>query len=455
MLSFTRGNNPEQALMIEVGSTAPPKAAQYDGPTKPVHIVLYALIPAESAHRPIQRRGFFWLRNQVRRLLELARWRFLGRWRAHHSTFKDATNTNRGDIAIRLGVRHLINQAFQGHALHVTEIPWGELDRIHTLAPHPDLLIIGGGGFLFADKEGRLPPRFAADVAAISMVSCPVVAASVGLNNLMQDGEPWRGFHSDSRSDIRTFLAALDLISVRDHSTSAALEPYTSAPPPVIVDPAFLLAAPGRPSNARGDGLLSVGLNLAFHGAHTAECSRHMLPLYVNVLKALNLATPCRFTYFVHSDAERGIASALKLSGIDLEIVDAEAEIMIDAYRRMDIHICQMLHSAILATSVGTPTLNLAYDIKSASFFDLLGLPDLCRDARHISEQEVLTAVKAMIAQRHHISATLFKRRAELAQASNIFYSTIAQQVLDHRALSNLSTPAAKLTSKRLMASNA
>jgi polysaccharide pyruvyl transferase WcaK-like protein len=403
--------------------------------TAPFHVLLYTLIPEDRAYRPIHRNPFVFVRNRVRRWAELLSWRVLGRWRAHYSTFKDRENTNRGDIAIRMGVKSHVEQAFAGQAITITDLAWGDLDIALKMSPAPDLVVIAGGGFLFADNEGRLPPRFAKDVAAIESLACPVVACAIGLNWLIEGGgdAPFR-FHPDSLDDIQRFLSRLNLASVRDENTQRALAAVDRRSLRVIVDPAFVVTpAPAPARSPKGNQTLEIGLNVAFHAIQTSITSHRMMPLLLEVCRRLERERPCRFTYFVHSDGEEGIAHALKLAGLKLEVVHDDVDLMLAAYRRMDIHIGQMLHSAILAMSVGTPALSLAYDVKSAGFYNLLGLGELCLDASVTTVDEVLASVRALIESRDAVSAALLVRRAELESESQDFYAEVAALVSPYR----------------------
>ncbi|MGE3476325.1 MAG: polysaccharide pyruvyl transferase family protein [Rhodospirillaceae bacterium] len=411
-------------------------SARKPRPSVPFHIVLYALIPQDRAYRPIPRSPLLFVRNRLRRWAELLSWRFLGRWRAHYSTFKDRDNTNRGDIAIRMGVKRQLERAFENHEITITDLPWGSLAMALKVTPAPDLVVIAGGGFLFADRDGRLPQRFKDDVKVLEKLSCPVAVCAVGLNRLIEDSDQkiFR-FHPESRADVRRFLSRATLASVRDETTRRALGSVDRRSLPVIVDPGFLVAEP--PATVRTPDPrrpLEVGINMAFHGAHTSRTSRWMLPLMLRIVKRLRDEAGCRFTYFVHSDGEAGLASALKLAGVPLDIVHADVDDMMAAYRRMDIHIGQMLHSAILAMSVGTPALSLAYDVKSAGFYNLLGLDELCLDAVAASEDEIMSSAKALIECRHAVARTLRARRAALEAESKDFYAQVAALVAPYRS---------------------
>ena len=413
----------------------------YNSPRKakssaPLHVALYTLIPRDRAYRPIRRNPLQFVRNRLRRYAELLAWRFLGRWRAHYSTFKDRRNTNRGDIAIRMGVQRQIEKAFEGRAITITNLAWGEMNMALKMSPAPDLVVIAGGGFLFADRDGRLPQRFADDVRVLERLSCPVVACSIGLNCLIEEnGRSSFSFHPEARADIHQFLSRLALVSVRDEATQQALAAVDRRPLSVIVDPGFLVGqAPDTPRVPDPARPLAVGINLAFHGAHTSFTSHRMLPLMLNVCRRLRDEIGCRFTYFVHSDGEIAIAQALRLKGLDLEIVNADVDAVLDAYRRMDIHLGQMLHSAILAMSVGTPALSLAYDVKSAGFYNFLGLDELCLDAATTTEDDILSSVRALIECRHAVAAALRARRSELEAESAAFYEQVAALASPYRA---------------------
>jgi polysaccharide pyruvyl transferase WcaK-like protein len=397
-----------------------------------LHILIYALIPADRARLPIPRRPFAKIRNRLRRQLELLSWRLFGRWRAPYSTFKDEANSNRGDIAIRMGVKQQLIGAFHNRRIQFTECAWGELEATLKAATPVDLVVIAGGGYLFADAEGRLPPRFATDVKILGRLTCPVAAVSIGLNRLLApDSERGRfRFHVDSRVHVSQFLSNVELISVRDNNTQRSLSLEGARHLPVIVDPAFLLPPEQllsrRPENAP-DAPLAISINMAFHGAHTAQTSRHVLPLFTGVLQRLLQEQRCRFYYFVHSDAERGIAQALRQTGLPVSVVCADVDKMLEAYRCMDIHIGQMLHSAIMAMSVGTPALSLSYDIKSAGFFELFDLTDFCLDMTTATEESILNTARRLIAGREAVTASILQRRGELQRDTRLFYSAVSR----------------------------
>ena len=89
-------------------------------------------------------------------------------------------------------------------------------------------------------------------------------------------------------------------------------------------------------------------------------------------------------------------------------------------YAGLDMHVGGMLHSCILACSVGTPCVALAYDVKHAGFFDLMGIPELCIPATPFDSGKMLhaclQAFKGRRALRDHIET---RREALRTQANH------------------------------------
>lgn len=416
----------------------PDPCAVSSGGGRPIRVLLYTLIPAARAFEPIRRAPLVFLRNRLRRLLEFMAWRATGVWRAHYSTFEDRANSNRGDMAIRMGARRQLERAFAGQEIVVDEVAWGNLGAAIDAAPAPyDLIVIAGGGYLFADPDGRLPPRFAADVEALERTTAPVTAVSIGLNHLIMPGEtaPAAVFHADQNDLIRRFLDRVDLLSLRDHATREALAAVDPACGQVIIDPAFLLMSSFEGRRARPDDgrPLSVGLNLAFHGAHATLINRDLLRETAEALHSFAASTPVRFTYFVHSDSERAIVAALRLWSVPVEVVDGAVDDMLAAYRRQDMHVGQMLHSTIFAMTAGVPALAVAYDTKSRAFFDLFGLDAYCIDATVADRHTLLAAMCRLAADRHKVAATIAARGAALRTEAIGFYRRVAALAKDAR----------------------
>ena len=394
-----------------------------------LRVLVYTPIPSEEAYQPISRSLFERLRNRMRRHLELLTWRATGIWRAHYSTFEDTSGSNSGDIAIRVAVVRQLERLLAGRRLDIIEVSWGKLGEAIEIHGTPDLIVIAGGGFLFADRDGCLPPRFIADITAMDSVSCSVIGVSLGLNHHLTryDKETFR-FDSSQHEIVAQFMKRIDLCSVRDRTTQEAIAAVTGDAPPIVVDPAFLVGArmPLWRGPAAQRSTLMVGVNVSFHGAYATAFNRTLLTTLARALYRLAANNPVHFVYFIHSDGERGIVTALRRFGIPLTVIEGDIDMMLRAYRQLDIHVCQMLHSAILATSVGVPTLNLAYDIKCAAFFDLLELPRWCRSDTDLSTEELFVHLTELLASRDEIVAHLAAQRVRLTDEATPFYRSLA-----------------------------
>jgi len=394
-----------------------------------MRVLIYTPIPADEAYRPISRSFLERIRNRTRRHLELLAWRATGVWRAHYSTFEDASGTNSGDIAIRVAVSRQLERILGNRQIDAIEVCWGKLGEALNQHGTPDLIAIAGGGFFFADSRGRLPPRFAADVAALESVSCPVIGISLGLNRHITDDDSGAfRFDPSQNETITQFMKRLDLCAVRDRTTQEAIAAVTGEAPTVAVDPAFLVGArmPLWRGPAAQRPTLMVGVNVSFHGAYATAFNRTLLTVLARALYRLAQNHPVHFMYFVHSDGERGIVTALRRFGIPLTVVEGDIDTMLRAYRQLDIHVCQMLHSAILATSVGVPTLNLAYDIKCKSFFELLEFPQGCRGNANLTADDLFGELTELLANREEVMAHLATQRVKLADDAAVFYRRIA-----------------------------
>ena len=79
-----------------------------------IRVLLYTVIPSNHEERPLRHTPFALLRNRLRRGLEMLRWRMSSAWKADFATFSDVESANRGDIAIRIGLRSALERAFEG-----------------------------------------------------------------------------------------------------------------------------------------------------------------------------------------------------------------------------------------------------------------------------------------------------------------------------------------------------
>ncbi|MBC7951779.1 MAG: polysaccharide pyruvyl transferase family protein [Rhodospirillaceae bacterium] len=388
-------------------------------------ICLYTPFSAEAECRPLSRTPLARLRNRARRAADMALWTGMGQWQFHFSTYEDRANTNRGDSAIRLASRALIEQAF-GDRAQIIELGWADFDEAaaERLNAQADLFVVGGGGYYFCDQSGRLNARIARDAKLLARLDCPVVSLCPGMNrNLGAGGEVV--LHPDSLPDLKAFLAQLDLSSVRDHVTRWALAAVDGGRAVALADPALFLAPQG--TLRRDDyGSLWVGLNLAFHGPHSTAHLHRLVDLVAQVAQRLLSRRRCRFFYFVHSDAELLIPSLLAHAGVITQVIDAAPAEMVAHYGLLDVHLAEMLHSVILCSNAGVPSVSLAYDVKHHGFAEMMGQEQWCLSIHDAHPDRVAGMLLALADRRHAISEDILARKAQLRGQMDDYLDRVA-----------------------------
>jgi polysaccharide pyruvyl transferase WcaK-like protein len=375
-------------------------------------MILHLLVPVSERTQfvPVRRGPVAWLRNRLRRVLDVC-----GVGTPHFSTWQDAQNTNRGDSAIRIASIQLLRQAFRGD-VQVEAIGWHEL-----LAVDParvGALVLGGGGYFALHAGGRLAARVARDVDWLRGMRGPVVSFAPGVNRALEDGGA--DLDGDARATLTELMDRLALSSARDANSCRLLDLVAPGRTTLLADPALFLAVPGAPT-ARDATVLTVGLNLAFHGHAASATMPARLRDMVAAVRELARQRPCRFVYFVHEQPERLIPHLLRRAGVAVSVVDAEPMAMLAEYRKLDVHVCQMLHSSIFSFAAGVPAVALAYDVKNAGLFELMGLPEFClADASGLG-----AAIADILARRAALAEHIAERKAALRADMDAFLASV------------------------------
>jgi Polysaccharide pyruvyl transferase len=375
--------------------------------------VVHLLVPVSERAEllPIRRGPVAWLRNRVRRALDAR-----GIGVPHFSTWQDAQNTNRGDSAIRIATIQLLRQAFGGD-VQVEAVGWDELSAIDPA--RVGTFVLGGGGYFAFHAGGRLAPRVARDLDWLRRLRCPIVSFVPGVNRALEDADG-ADLDDAARATLTDLVGLLALSSTRDENSRRVLDLVAPGRTTLLADPAVFLDAP--PTKViRDDGVLTVGLNLAFHGHAASAKMPERLRLVADAARALARQRPCRFVYFVHEQPERLIPHLLRRAGIFPRVVDAGPEEMLAEYAKLDVHICQMLHSSILAFNAGVPAIAVAYDVKNAGFFALMGLPEFCLPG----EAPLGAAIADLLGRRAALVDHIVARKAELRVEMEAFLAAV------------------------------
>ena len=337
---------------------------------------------------------------------------------------------NVGDIAISRSVAKMIQIADPNAAIAFAN--WGEFDRLDIAGASHSTVVVAGSGYLPIGKDGRLSDRLTTDAECFNRWQSKVILLGIGVNRPQADTptQPTADIDEVNRSAVANILARATHCSVRDEFSVEFLRRMTERHVELLGDPALHLAA--LTGITRGQRVNRpapvVGVNFSFHGPSSTELLRRNFFEYVSALKQLSELTGCQFRYFVHFDTEALIPKLLRTCGISIEVVAGDPEYLCSEYAKLDLHICGMLHSCILASSVDTPCVALAYDIKHRGFLNLFGLGEYCLPAANIKASEIVAAAQSALHQQTQIRSQLSIKRIELEQKTKQF---VAQSLTD------------------------
>lgn len=277
------------------------------------------------------------------------------------------------------------------------------LPALIAAARGADYVICGGGG-LFQDDDSLVKmPYWALRLLLVRLVAKRIIGFSIGAGPLD------RGV---SRLFARIALGTLRTISVRDRLAGAVLQPLTGKPVEVVPDPAFMLAE-AKKEDARqvlGEAgvpldrtpLVGVAARRWFHnssnllpykyasrfGLRRTRGQQRMTTLVDRVAAALDQVGTRSGAHIVflptyvtthENDAAvcRAIAARMQTASHSVLELDDPA-LYKSVCGLMSAMLCGRMHPAILAASVGTPVVSLAYNPKFAGMFALLERPELC-----------------------------------------------------------------------------
>jgi polysaccharide pyruvyl transferase WcaK-like protein len=399
------------------------------------HPVVCLLVPssASTEFQPVSRGPVERVRNRLRREADRLLWALGRPTQFHYSTWLDRANTNRGDIAIRLASRELIELGF-GCKVEFIEISWDEVPQFDAawINERADLFVVAGGGYYFLDRDGRLSPRIGRDILLLKQLTCPIISFCPGVNRHLVPGQNESDIHSDAVRELSELLDLLALSSIRDNSGREVLDRTRFGKTARLVDPALFLSSK-RPPNFTprpDDGALQVGLNIAFHWGGASQVMPDRVRVVAAAARDLAARKPCRFFYFVHYDSEVLIPWLLRQEGVPVTVVDAQPAEMLAWYGQLDLHICQMLHSSIFSLNSGVPTINLSYDIKNAAFFEIMGLDDYCLPGFDSDTARLTAMIDLALCRRADLVRHIAMRKAELRREMDAFVTAAVNLTL-------------------------
>ncbi|CAM5644530.1 MULTISPECIES: polysaccharide pyruvyl transferase family protein [unclassified Streptomyces] len=262
-------------------------------------------------------------------------------------------------------------------------VPWEGVSRNHVLdvLPGLDLLVLGGGGILY-DGEAR---RYLRLVRAAQTRSVPTFAYAVGAGPLTD---------SEDRDAVRTVLADMDDVVVRDEESRLVLEEVgLEREVTVTADPALLLGPEafteammrdeGIPSGAR-----LVGMSVREPGRAAEKLDEgdyHALLADVADFLVRRLDAHVVFLPMERHDVRHAHAVLSHMTAPDKGRIlhgDYSPGQVLGFMRHLDVAVGMRLHFVIFAALSGVPVLPLPYSGKVFDFARRLGAPALVGVAR-------------------------------------------------------------------------
>ncbi len=262
-------------------------------------------------------------------------------------------------------------------------VPWEGVSRNHVLdvLPGLDLLVLGGGGILY-DGEAR---RYLRLVRAAQTRGVPTFAYAVGAGPLTD---------AEDRDAVRTVLAEMDDVVVRDEESRLVLEEVgLEREVTVTADPALLLTPePFTEAMMREEGIPSgtrlVGMSVREPGRAAEKLDEgdyHALLADVADFLVRRLDARVVFLPMERHDVRHAHAVLSHMTAPDQGRIlhgDYSPGQVLGFMRHLDVAVGMRLHFVVFAALTGVPVLPLPYSGKVFDFARRLGAPALVGVAR-------------------------------------------------------------------------
>jgi O-antigen/teichoic acid export membrane protein/polysaccharide pyruvyl transferase WcaK-like protein len=402
---------------------------------EPLRICLYAAVPSVAEYHRLPKRIFNFIRRVFYLGCDLLLFQITGRLRADHLYYRSLNDPNKGDVLIREAVRQQLGASF-AQKIRFSEIGWGRLDSeaVRKINASADIFVVAGSGYFFFDEFGNLSARLGVDAASLPAICCHKIAYGIGCNYVIElPGDSVNHlppFTPEAVDLIRTVSRQFDAISVRDALTADIIGGLSGRIVDVTADPVLffetertttLRASPAKTRRLR------VGLNFAVHGRISAGNFIKNFDGVCRLLRGLRDRYDIEeFVYICHLRADNVVPLLLRLRGIPIRRRTPSVAGLADAYSDLDLNICQMMHSSILSFRAGVPTINLAYDVKNAAFFKLMGMSEFCLPMSEFNVEEILAVADATIGDQVAIRKRIEEAKWRLKTRSDDFRAKVA-----------------------------
>ncbi|AJP48822.1 hypothetical protein PG1C_11070 [Rugosibacter aromaticivorans] len=402
-----------------------------------IRVLLYVPVPETQAFLPVKRGVFQEAKSFLKRHWEIEKSVRSGKLCLSDYHHIRTLSSNRGDIAIGTAVKESLVRAFREDGCEITVAGWDSLSptSVSWINDEFDLFVIGGGGYIFLDSGGFLNHR-KKDIEFLKDITVPIVAYGIGLNRLMYektiDVDAFTTLPTETKNYLNYFSNVVSEISVRDLPTQQLFQRAAKRDSVLTGDPALFLGLDETPSSLSirsGESNGEVGINVAAHGWRALKILEQVMPVLEPIFFELESKSAKELSYFLHDNLEYPVVEYLRRRGLHLRLVDGLPKVLSEGYRSMDFVVSQMLHSSILAFSVGTPAINIAYDLKSAAFFELFNLSEYSIPWNQLNHERLRYSMDRMRCSLQEVKATIAERRTDLLAEQERFLSRVISLV--------------------------
>jgi polysaccharide pyruvyl transferase WcaK-like protein len=272
---------------------------------------------------------------------------------------------NKGDYSIYMSIQKELQNRLVGHQefkMFSAKFDLLTPEMIEDLNATASALLIGGGG-LFSHRQTESSWYFRCSPDDFEKIEVPIILAGVGLNQSLFES-PLTISNENILHSISSIISKAALVSVRDLATLELIKSCQGSNlqnVSVVCDPAFLLLE--RQPEVIKD---SIAVDLSFHEPYLRQCFPSILDEMVHFLRWLQTNSDLKIKFISHDPSERFIVPMLVERGIVIEEVLDTYDIQQweGFYSSLQYVISQKMHPAILAASVGVPSITINYDLK-------------------------------------------------------------------------------------------
>jgi len=391
-------------------------------------VYLHVAIPTNKENTPL----ILSLKSRARRLMRTALDWLVWSWNQTFIfkgyNYNRVIYSNRGDIAIKLAIKELLQQGLEGYAVDFVETEWGRLDAptLDGINHRAALFVIAGGGYWVFNKSRTMSPSFMEDLPYLDQMRCPIVVLGSGVNFNLPDANAVldSSIEPALKQALLRFDQQVSLFAVRCKTSLDFFQALGMQKPQLLCDPAVFKKF-DRVSDSNRSDTLAIGINFAFHGKFVEQLFKKNIVMYIAFLKIIDAKFHPRFYYFIHSDEEFLVAKILQSAGLKIEVIDVPANDLTSAYTQVDALVCQMMHANILSFAAGVPALNIAYDAKNAGLNELIGMQQYCISAYTVTLNQLVGKMSDLIEQRMELGKKLKARRIDLGLQMNLLLKQV------------------------------